>query len=348
MAGKKIVVIRDRTATKEQFDRFLFLEKEYGAQVVFVDDRLELTNEEFTQMFLTMEREGPDAVARNERLCEEMRDAELVISLISPIPTEAVNAAEKLEAVCILRSGVENIGLPNARARGLRVINAPGRLAVPVSEYTIGLMLAEMRNIARTHVNIHEKHRFDHDYPNQQYSNTLRGRKVGIVGCGLVGANVARLASAFGAQILVYDPYAKAEKLEALGYQVLGLHELCEQADVVTVHYRLTKETEKLIDRTCFEKMRPNCFFINTARAGLVDEDALIDALQNRKIAGAALDVFHQEPLPEGHPFLTLDNVTLSAHLAGTCADIFGLTFSIMEAELRSYMETGVWHNVVR
>lgn len=347
MSEKKIVVIRDRTATKEQFDRFLFLEREYGAKVVFVDDRLELTNEEFTQMFLTMEREGPDAIARNERLCEEMRDADMVISLISPIPTEAVNAAEKLEAVCILRSGVENINLSNAKARGLRVINAPGRLAVPVSEYTIGLMLAEMRNIARTHVNIQEKHRFDHDFPNQKYSNTLRGRKVGIVGCGLVGANVACLAAAFGAQILVYDPYANTEALHRLGYQTMELHELCAQADVVTVHYRLTKETENLIDRTCFDKMRPNCFFINTARAGLVDENALVEALQNKKIAGAALDVFRSEPLPEGHPFFSLDNVTLSGHLAGTCADIFGLTFSIMETELRSYMETGVWHNVV-
>ncbi len=345
--GKKIVVIRDRTATKEQFDRFLFLKEEYGADVVFVNDRLEYTNDEFTKMFLTMERQGPDAISVNENLRREMKDADIVVSLISPVPSVAVNEAEKLEAVCILRSGVENINVPNATAKGIKVINAPGRLAVPVSEFAVGLMLAEMRNIARSHVNIYKDHEFLHDFPNAAYSNTLRNRKVGLVGCGAVGKNVAKIVTAFGAKVLVYDPYMPEEAIRSMGYIPMSLEALCREADVISVHYRLTSETENMINKACFDVMKPGCFFINTARAGLVDEKALIEALETKKIAGAALDVFHSEPLPEDHPFMKLDNVTLTGHLAGTCSDIFGLTFDIMEHSLRQYFENGTWDHGV-
>lgn len=346
--GKKIVVIRDRTATKEQFDRFLFLKEEYGADVVFVDDRLEYTNDEFTKMFLTMERQGPDAICVNEDLRREMKDADILVSLISPIPTVAVNEAERLEAVCILRSGVENINLANARAKGIPVINAPGRLAVPVSEFAVGLMLAEMRNIARSHVNIYKDHEFVHDFPNAANSNTIRGRKVGIIGCGAVGKNVAKIVTAFGAKVLVYDPYMPEAAIEALGYVPMTLEELCREANIISVHYRLTAETENMINKACFDNMKPSCFFINTARAGLVDETALIEALETKKIAGAALDVFHHEPIPADHPFMKLDNVTLTGHLAGTCSDLFGLTFEIMERSLRQYFEEGTWDHLVK
>ncbi len=347
MNRKKIVVIRDRTATKEQFDRFLFLEQEYGARVVFVDDHVDYTNEEFTKMFLTLEQKGPDALAVNEALRREMKDADIVVSLISAVPSVAVDEAARLEAVCILRSGVENINVPNATARGVKVINAPGRLSVPVSEFAVGMMLSEMRNIARSHVNIHKEHRFDHDFPNREFSNTLCGQTVGLIGCGAIGSRVAGIVSAFGAQVLVFDPYIEPKALEEKGYLAVGLHELCSRSDIISVHYRLTKETVGLIDEECFARMKPNCFFINTARAGLVDEQALIHALQAKAIAGAALDVFHKEPLPEGHPFFALDNVTLTGHMAGTCANLFELTFRIMERTLRQYMETGIWQNVV-
>lgn len=346
--GKKIVVINDFTVRDNHgMDKFKVLEEEYGCSVQFVEDRPEITTSDaFSEMFLKMEKEGPDVLPVNENLVEAMKDADIVISHISPIPSEGVNGASHLEAVCIMRSGVENVNVKNASEKGVKVINAPGRLAVPVSEFTVGLMIAEMKNIARAHTNI-KNGEFRADFVNRDYSVNLKGKNVGLVGCGAVGRRVARIMKAFEANVLIFDPYTDAEALEEEGYRSVSLNELCKESDVISVHYRLTPETKGMIGAEQFALMKPTCFLINTARAGLVDEDAMMDALINKKIGGAGLDVFHQEPLPENHPFFTLENVTLTPHLAGTCSNIFDMTYDIMKDALDVYLKTGKWKNRV-
>ena len=237
-------------------------------------------------------------------------------------------------------------GIVKCNEKGIKVINAPGRLAVPVSEFTVGLIISEMKNIARSHQRMQNRN-FDNHFSNAEYSVNLKGKNVGLVGCGMVGSRVARVMKALEANVLIYDPYMTDEKIREQGYTPVSLNDLCATSDVISIHYRLTPETKGLIGAEQFALMRPNCYLINTARAGLVDEAAMMDALQNHKIAGAGLDVFHEEPLTENNPLLTMENVTITNHMAGHCADIFQMTADIMMNALSHYLETGEWINVV-
>lgn len=345
---KKLVIIDDvNTKGNDSILRFQKLAGEFEYETVVVSDQCSDSMEAFSENFLKMEQEGPDALPLNEELVEAMKDAEIVVTAMSALPTAAINASDKLKAACIMRSGVENINMENATARGIKVINAPGRLAVPVSEFTVGLMIAEMKNIARGHMRIMNHDFSDDDFCNTEYTVNLKGKNVGIVGCGAVGKRMAKIMKAFEANVLVYDPFCAKEELEEQGYQPMELDDLCRESDVITVHFRLTPETKGLLGKEQFALMKPTCVLINTARAGLVDEEALMDALIQHKIGGAGLDVFHQEPLPEDHPFYELDNVTLTGHLAGWSSNAFEMTVDIMIQALRHYFETGEWINVV-
>ena len=346
--SKKIVVMEDFTVRgTKMMHRYDILAQKYGAEVRYIQVQKDIKDgDAFAKMFLEMEKIGPDVLEEESELLEAVKDADILISHISAVSTAAVNAAENLEAVCIMRSGVENINLTSASQKGVQVINAPGRLAVPVSEFTVGLMIAEMKNIARSHQRM-QRGDFDNQFVNADYSVNLKGKNVGLIGCGAVGSRVAKIMKAFEANVLVYDPYMEDAKIVEAGYQPAELNELCQKADVISIHYRLTPETEGLVGAEQFALMKPTCFLINTARAGLVDEASLMDALQNHKIGGVGLDVFHQEPLPEDHPLLTLDNVTITNHLAGHCSNIFDMTMDIMLGTLEHYFETGEWKNVV-
>lgn len=345
---KKIVVMEDFTVRgTKQMHGYDILAEKYGAEIQYIYVQKDIKNgDDFAEMFLKMEKNGPDVIAEEEDLLEAIVDADIVISHISAISTKAVNSAKHLEAVCIMRSGVENINLQNASEKGIKVINAPGRLAVPVSEFTVGLMIAEMKNITRSHQRM-SKGNFDNDFSNAKYSVNLKGKNIGLVGCGAVGKRVAKIVKAFDANVLVYDPYISDEQIKQMGYTPVSLDELCRQSDVISVHFRLTQETKGMIGEKQFALMKPGCYLINTARAGLVDEKSMMDALKNHKIAGAGLDVFHQEPLLPDNPLLSMDNVTITNHLAGHCADIFDMTMDIMLDTVEHYFETGEWKNVV-
>ncbi len=346
--GKKIVVMEDFTVRgNDSIHKFDVLAEKYGAEVKYIQVQKDIKDgDSFAKMFLKMEKNGPDVIEEEDELLEAIKDANIVISHISAISTKAVNAGENLEAVCIMRSGVENVNVPNATEKGVKVINAPGRLAVPVSEFTVGLMISEMKNIARSHQRMQNKN-FDNKFVNADYSVNLKGKNIGLVGCGAVGSRVAKIMKAFEANVLIYDPYVPDEKIKEQGYTPVSLNELCKEADVISVHFRLTEETKGLIGAEQFALMKPTCFLINTARAGLVDEASLMDALVNHKIGGAGLDVFHQEPLEDDNPLLSLENVTITNHLAGHCSNIFEMTMDIMIGALEHYFETGEWINVV-
>lgn len=345
---KKIVVMEDFTVRGSELMRgFDILAKKYDALVKYIQVQKHIKHgDDFAKMFLNMEKNGPDVIEDEEDLLTQIKDADILISHISAVSTKALNIAEHLEAVCIMRSGVENINLKNADEKGIKVVNAPGRLAVPVSEYTIGLIISEMKNIARSHQRMQSQN-FDNSFSNADYSVNLKGKNVGLVGCGAVGSRVARVMKAFDAKVLIYDPYMKKEKVREMGYIPVELNDLCREADVISVHYRLTEETKGMVGEEQFSLMKPGCYLINTARAGLIDEGCLLDALLNKKIAGAGLDVFHQEPLEKDNPLLALENVTITNHLAGHCADIFQMTMEIMLDALEHYFQTGEWINVV-
>lgn len=342
---KKAVIVKDYMHQEGQMEKFCFL-KEHGYEVVvmpFIDN---CTEDQFMETFLLFETKGPDAVPSNPKLMEEIKDADLLITQLSPISTETLEKAEKLEAIIILRSGVENVNLDYCSKRGIKVMNVPGRLAVPVSEYTVGMIISETKNIARSHETI-RKGNWTNKYPNQEYSFNLKNHNVGLVGYGNIGKRVAKVMQSMEANVLVYEPYLPAEVIEEEGCKPVTLDELCSEADVISVHFRLTDETRGMIGEEQFKRMKKGTFLINTARAGLIDEKALIDALESHRIAGAALDVFHEEPLPKDHPFMTLDNVTITAHIAGLSCDAFDLAYDIVSKNIEGYLRTGEWSAVI-
>lgn len=342
--SKKFVILICGLMKEEEQRKFEFL-AEHGIEYEYVNEYIDDTKE-LIERHLKLEKEGPDAFSYSQAYLDKLRDADVIVSFYSPVPSAAFEGPKKTEAVIILRSGVENVDLAKATAAGVKVINAPGRLAAPVAEFTIGLMIAEMKNIARSHHKLMNGE-WCTKYANSSILYNIKGRTVGLVGCGAVGSRVAAAMKAMEAHVVVYDPYVSAEKLRAEGYEPVSLEELCQRSDVISIHYRLTEETENMINARHFALMKKTAYLINTARAGLVEQEALVSALQNAQIAGAGLDVFQDEPLPADSPLLKLDNVTLTPHLAGTCTDLMDLTLDVVMKCLNHYFATGEWTNVV-
>ena len=343
-----IVLIISDMATRQADGVKVFESLEdYGCEISVVQDMVGWTDEQQEAAFLKMETEGPDAFEDNPDVVAAMEDADVVVTFFSAVPSAGIRGAKHLQAICVMRSGAENVNVDVATECGVKVLNAPGRLAVPVSEFTVGLMLAEIKNIARGHMQAMSGDFSTWDFQNEDYWFNLKGKNIGLVGCGAVGSRVAKIMKAFEANVLIYDPYVAPEKLQAQGYTPVGLNELCEKSDVISVHFRLTPQTRGLIGKEQFALMKPTCYLINTARAGLVDEEAMLDALVNAKIGGAALDVFHQEPLPADYPLFKLRNVTITPHFAGYCSDIYEITSAITMNEIETYCEKGEWINVL-
>jgi D-3-phosphoglycerate dehydrogenase len=268
---------------------------------------------------LAIEKGGPDAVPLPAELTADLAEFDIVVVQFAPVNRAFIEAASMLKVIAVLRGGVENIAVSEATRRGIAVLNTPGRLARAVAECTVGLILAEIRNLARGHARLMAG-KWDRSFPNSDEIPELYRRTVGLVGYGAIGRLVAKFLEAFGCRILAYDPYCAGESAPAV---LCDLPNLLRESDVVSLHARLCEETRNLIGARELALMKPSAILVNTARSGLVDEAALLDVLRARRIMGAALDVFEVEPLPPDHPFLALENVTLAPHLAGSTRDGF-------------------------
>jgi D-3-phosphoglycerate dehydrogenase len=231
-----------------------------------------------------------------------------------------MDAMPNLHVVGVSRAGVENVNIAEATKRGILVFNVEGRNAEAVSDFAVGMMLCEARNIARAHYSI-KSGQWRKTFSNSDFVPEFKDRTIGLVGFGYIGRLVARKLSGFNVNILVHDPFVPAEDIKALGATPVDKEQLFKESDFISVHARLTEDTKKYIGKKELSVMKKTAYFINTARAGLVDQDALAQVLQNNQIAGAALDVFTNEPIDQDSPFLSLDNVTLTTHIAGTTAD---------------------------
>lgn len=258
-----------------------------------------------------------------DELLAHVRDVSLLIVEVEQVSAEVIAAAGELKVIAACRAAPVNVDIAAATERGIPVLATPGRNADSVADFCVGLMLALCRNICRGERHLRQRGWYVHG-DEQPYFHfrgpEIAGKKLGIIGFGAVGRALARRARGLDMQVLVADPYIGQDALDGLA-RLVSLETLLGESDVVSVHVPLNGETLGLLNAERFALMKPSAYLINTARAAVVDEDALFEALVAGRIAGAALDVFWEEP--EIAPrWFTLENVVLTPHLAGAADDV--------------------------
>ncbi len=292
---------------------------------------------------LAVEKGGASAYRPPAYVFDAVAAADVLVTQFCTVPAALLEAAPRLKVVGVLRAGVENVDVAAATARGVLVVNTPGRNADAVADFAVGMLIAEARNICRGHHAL-KQGRWLREYPNSGHIPDLPGKTVGIVGLGEIGRKVARRLAGFDMTILAYDPFVKTPPD---GIRMVDLPTLMSESDFVTVHARLTRETEGLVSRELIARMKPTAYLVNTSRSALVDERALTEALRERRIAGAALDVFDKEPPGADYPLVQLDNVTIAPHMAGGSNDAFFNCPKLLAAEIAKLLSGGEPRSVV-
>lgn len=259
--------------------------------------------------------EVDEASGTEEQMVQALAGAQVCVTQMAPLTRAVLEASPDLELFCVGRGGPVNADLEAAAEHGVAVCNAPGRNATATAEHTLGMVLAAVRRIPQSHTELTAgQWRGDH-YRYEAVGPELEGSTVGLVGYGAIGARVARLLAAFGAHVLYTDPYTDPGAAD--GAEQVPLAELLSRSRVVTLHARATSETKGMIGRAELESMPAGSVLVNCARGSLVDHDALCDALDGGHLWGAALDVFPEEPVPEGSRLLRTPHLTVTPHLAG-------------------------------
>jgi D-3-phosphoglycerate dehydrogenase len=234
-----------------------------------------------------------------------------VIAGTSPLTAEIMDLAPRLKVVARTGVGFDNVDIASATERGIHVCITPGANRQSVAELVFTLMLAGARHLPSDLEEVQSGR-----WP-QRTGRELNGSVLGIVGLGSIGKAVATIAAGFGMSILAFDPFLDVEYAAANEIKGVDLDSLLGQSDFVTLHVFLDDSTRHLMNRDAFAQMKPGAFLVNTSRGGIVDEEALVDAVENGHLAGAALDVFEIEPLPPSSRLRAEPNVIVSGHIAG-------------------------------
>jgi len=287
--------------------------------------------------FVDQGEEIKEYSGRPEDLIPLVAETEVLVVDAAPVTEAVLAAAPRLKAVACTRGGPVNVNVPACTKRGIPVFNSPGRNFSAVVEFTLGLVLAHLKNITIGHHDLKQGKWRGDLYLYEKVGPELPDIVLGVIGYGHIGREVARVFALLGSEVLVSDPYVAAEVIERDGHRKVELEQLLREADVVSLHARLTPETEKMIGEGEFSLMKPTAYFINTARGGLVDYEALYRALAQGRIKGAALDVYDPEPLPPDHPLLALENVTLTPHIGGASKTTVYRGVRTVAEELKAY-----------
>lgn len=245
------------------------------------------------------------------------------------ITADVLDAAPNLKAIARAGVGVDNVDLEAATARGVVVMNTPGGNTISTAEHTFGLMLALARHLAEG-VSSLKAGRWDRK---KFVGVELKGKTLGLVGFGRIGRAVAVRARAFDMAVLAYDPYLDTEVFEEFGVDGVTLDELFERSDFISLHTLITDETRAMIDAESIARMKDGVRIINAARGALINDDDLAAAIKGGKVAGAALDVYVDEPPSDDHPLVNLPEVVCTPHLAASTSDA-QITVAVEAAEL--------------
>ncbi|HJP90798.1 MAG TPA: phosphoglycerate dehydrogenase [Pyrinomonadaceae bacterium] len=277
-------------------------------------------------------------------LREALKDSEgLIVRSETKVTADLLDSANSLRVIGRAGVGVDNIDVSAATIRGIVVMNAPDGNTITTAEHTIALLISLARSIPQASGSL-KAGRWDRK---KFIGVELQGKTLGVVGLGRIGRVVASRARAMGMQIVAYDPFIAPEHARDLEIELASLDDVYARADFLTVHTPLTPETRGLIDRQAIAKMKKGARIINCARGGLVDEQALYEAITNGSIAGAALDVFVEEPPPADHQLLQLEQVVVTPHLGASTKEAQeGVAFTVAE-QMRDYLLTGALRGAV-
>jgi D-3-phosphoglycerate dehydrogenase len=249
---------------------------------------------------------------KGEELLQAVRESDALITRSGTAVTpELVNAGDRLRIVGRAGVGLDNVDVDACTARGILVINAPTANIMSATEHTMAMLLALCRNIPDAHASVKRG-----EWTRSKFMGTeLDGKVLAVIGLGRIGTRITTRARAFGMRVIAYDPYIAPSVADKVGATMVSLDELLAQADVITVHTPLTDETRGLLGADEIAKMKAGVICLNIARGGIYDEEALAAALNNGKVAGAAIDVYVDEPPAKDHPLLNAKNVVLSPHI---------------------------------
>jgi D-3-phosphoglycerate dehydrogenase len=288
---------------------------------------------------------GWDVVVSNPReFTQHLADADaLVIRSAVKLTAEVLQQAPKLRVIGRAGAAHDNVDLAAATAAGILVMNTPGGNAASVAEHTIALMLSMARSIpqanASTKAGKWEFRRF--------VGSELRGKTLGVIGLGSVGREVGKRARAFDMKVVAYDPYVTAQLARDAGVELCSLTELYGRSDYISVHVSLTPETDRILNAEAFAQMKQGVRIVNCARGELVCETALRDALESGKVAGAALDVFEEEPASKDNPLFAFDSVLATPHIGGATEEAREIVGLRIAGQVVDYLQNGLAVNAV-
>jgi D-3-phosphoglycerate dehydrogenase len=266
-----------------------------------------------------------------EQLIERIRDADVVINIraSTKFTEEVFRHCSHLRLVSLWGTGTDNVDLAAAEKHGVAITNTPGVSAYSVAEHTLALLMAVARGIPEQDASVRAG-----GWPGGQ-GVELRGKTLGILGLGAIGRRMAELGAAIGMNVIAWTVHPNP----ALGVELVEFEQLLRSSDVVSIHLRLSQQTKGIIGAREFRLMRNSAILLNSARGAIVEEEALVEALRTKKIAGAGLDVFTTEPLPAGHLLTQLSNVVLTPHLAGITPEALDAGLQLAIANVWDFLE---------
>ncbi|MCH0538884.1 2-hydroxyacid dehydrogenase [Streptomyces sp. MUM 203J] len=277
-----------------------------------------------------------EASGTEEQLIEALQGVRVCVTQMAPLTRRVLEACPDLELFAVGRGGPVNASLEAATEHGVAVTFAPGRNATATAEHTVALLLAALRRIPHTHGELARGVWRGDYYQYDEVGMELAGTTVGLVGYGAIGHRVARILGGFGADVLVHDPYLPGDA--APGVRNVGLDELLARSRVLSLHARLTAENRGMIGAEQIAAMAPGSVIVNCARGGLLDYDAVCDALDRGHLFAAAFDVFPEEPVPPGSRLLRTPGIVMTPHLAGASKQTAHQAARICAAETVRYL----------
>jgi D-3-phosphoglycerate dehydrogenase len=284
-----------------------------------------------------LEEGGHDLVICDTRgmadadLITVVKDADVLLLSNRPLSGNVIKACPELKLICVAFTGIDHVDQETCKNRGIIIHNAAGYAVHAVSELAIGLMIALLRRIIPADAKTRS------GGSNESVGHELFGKTLGVVGCGHIGLQVARLANAFGCHVLGFDPHVF--KVDDVTIEQVELDELLTRSDIVTLHLPLMPETRGFIGQVQLAKLKPSAILINTARGPIVEQAALVEALIQKRLAGAGLDVFDLEPpLPANHPILAAPNTVLTPHIGFETVEAMAAKANIALGHLEDFL----------